>query len=107
MKENYLGAGDGFIILYSITSKDSLREALTWYEELIRYRQTKKLPIVLVGNKCDLEDQREVAEEEGRTLAKHWKVPFFETSVRGNKSILLSPSNALKDTIFSKYLKQL
>ena len=37
---------------------------------------------VLIGNKCDLEDQREVQYEEGKQLADSWGVPFFETSAK-------------------------
>ena len=40
------------------------------------------MPVVLVGNKCDLEDQRAVKYGEGEELAKIWDCPFFETSAK-------------------------
>ena len=36
--------------------------------------------MMLVGNKCDLESEREVMTQEGVELAKHWNVPFVEAS---------------------------
>ena len=40
--------------------------------------------MVVVGNKCDLSDQRQVTKEQGIKLAKEWNVPFFETSAKTN-----------------------
>jgi GTPase KRas protein len=43
-------------------------------------------PVVLVGNKCDLEE-REVTTEEGKALAKEWNAPFLESSARFNLNV--------------------
>ena len=42
------------------------------------------VPVVLVGNKCDLESERDVKKEEGAAMAKSWgdDVPFFEASAK-------------------------
>merc|ERR1712177_76792 len=42
----------------------------------------ENVPIVLAGNKCDLEDSRQVTYEQGAELAKEWNCAFFETSAR-------------------------
>lgn len=39
---------------------------------------------VLVGNKCDLEDKRKVSLQEGQELAKHYNIPYLETSAKSN-----------------------
>jgi len=38
--------------------------------------------MVLVGNKCDLNNQREVEKQQATNLAKEWGIPFFETSAK-------------------------
>ncbi|KAF9559678.1 Ras- protein Rap-1b, partial [Lunasporangiospora selenospora] len=40
------------------------------------------VPIVLVGNKCDLDNDRKVPRERGEELSRRWGTPFFETSAR-------------------------
>ena len=45
------------------------------------------VPLVLVGNKCDLDTQREVLTSEGLALANQWGVPFFETSAKDRINI--------------------
>jgi small GTP-binding protein len=42
---------------------------------------------ILVGNKCDLESQRAVSQEEGQELAEHYNVRFLETSARDSKNV--------------------
>ena len=62
MREQYMRTGEGFIICYSVTDKRSFDEA-QWYKDLIhRVRSRDNIPVVLVGNKCDLEDRRQVSE---------------------------------------------
>ena len=39
---------------------------------------------VLVGNKCDLAEKRKVMREEGEELAKHYNIPYLETSAKSN-----------------------
>ena len=45
-----------------------------------RMKDPDNVSAVLCGNKCDLADHRQVAQQEGRDLARSWRVPFFETS---------------------------
>ena len=42
----------------------------------------KKVPLILVGSKCDLESEREVSRSEGQELSQKWSCPFFETSAK-------------------------
>ena len=73
----------------------------------------KDIPIILVGNKCDL-NEREVTTKEGKLLAKQWNIPFYETSAKtliNNKIIfyeiikLISKQRKINEIIRAKTIK--
>ena len=74
--------GQGFILAYSITSPSSLNDLIDLREHLIRVKDNDNIPIVLVGNKCDLEDERAVGKEQGQKLAREWNCSFMESSAK-------------------------
>lgn len=80
MREQYMRKGEGFIICYSITDRRSFEEAVEYKKLVDRVRNCDNIPVVLVGNKCDLENMRKVNTEEGKALASQWDCPFFESS---------------------------
>lgn len=49
-------------------------------DQIHRVKDADHVPIVLAGNKCDLEDERQVTKQEAMDLAKQWAVPMYETS---------------------------
>ncbi|XP_070559917.1 ras-like protein RAS2 [Ptychodera flava] len=75
-----LQVGEGFIIVYSITDRDSFEDAKRFQSLLHQVRKTKDVPIVLVGNKNDLTEEREVTIKEGRDLAFQIGCSFYEVS---------------------------
>ncbi|XP_027511930.1 GTP-binding protein Rit2 [Myiozetetes cayanensis] len=80
MRDQYMRGGEGFIICYSITDRQSFQEAAEFKELIYRVRHTYDIPVVLVGNKIDLEEFRQVSTEEGMSLAREYSCSFFETS---------------------------
>ncbi|XP_010167257.2 GTP-binding protein Rit2 [Antrostomus carolinensis] len=60
MRDQYMRGGEGFIICYSITDRQSFQEAAEFKELIYRVRHTYDIPLVLVGNKIDLEEFRQV-----------------------------------------------
>ncbi|XP_071436683.1 GTP-binding protein Rit2 [Pithys albifrons albifrons] len=80
MRDQYMRGGEGFIICYSITDRQSFQEAAEFKELIYRVRHTYDIPVVLVGNKTDLEEFRQVSTEEGKSLAREYSCSFFETS---------------------------
>lgn len=80
MREQYMRSGEGFVIMYSITDRQSFREASLAKKQIERVRRLEDIPMVLVANKTDLESSREVTTEEGQALAQEFDCPFFETS---------------------------
>jgi GTPase KRas protein len=82
MQDQWMRDGKGFLLVYNITSRPTFDEVNSLYEKILRTKDTEKVPIVLVGNKCDLKNERQVSYEEGAALAQQWKCPFFETSAK-------------------------
>lgn len=82
MREQYMRNGEGFVLVYSITSRLSFEEVNTFYQQIRRVKDRDSFPMVLVGNKCDLEGDRQVSSQEGRDLAKSFGCPFSETSAK-------------------------
>ncbi|XP_061413985.1 GTP-binding protein Rit2-like isoform X1 [Lethenteron reissneri] len=80
MRDQYMRAGEGFIICYSITDRRSFQEAAQFKQLIYQVRHTYEVPVVLVGNKTDLGEIRQVSQEEGRSLAREFSCQFFETS---------------------------
>ena len=82
----YYKGSKGCFIVYDITSTQTFEDVEKWYEE-INKSGDKGISIVLVGNKCDLEDERKVTIEMGEEKAKNLNCPFFETSALNNTQI--------------------
>ena len=73
---------DGVILIYDIGEKDSFEAVDNWIKS-IREIGKDKLPIILVGNKCDLsDDKRQVSLKEGQDKANEFNIPFYETSCK-------------------------
>lgn len=68
-------------IVYSVDSKESFEKARYWVDQLQK-NASGSIVMVLVGNKSDLSDNREVTEEEGRAYADSHRMLFFETSAK-------------------------
>uniref|UniRef100_A0A8C3AC13 RRAD and GEM like GTPase 1 n=1 Tax=Cyclopterus lumpus TaxID=8103 RepID=A0A8C3AC13_CYCLU len=78
--DDCLKVGSAYVIVYSVTDRDSFDAAAELRITLRRTRQAENLPIILVGNKSDLVRSREVAVEEGRACAVVFDCKFIETS---------------------------
>lgn len=78
---------DGYVLVYSVISRKSFEVIKIVYEKLLDMKGNIKVPVVLVGNKNDLETERDVSQDEGRRLAESWKCPFLETSAKENVSV--------------------
>ncbi|KAH9953015.1 ras protein [Lactifluus volemus] len=82
MREQYMREGEGFILVYSITERESFDSIGGFHEQLLRVKEMNSVPIILVGNKCDLEYERRVGEQEGHHIAQQLGCRFVETSAK-------------------------
>lgn len=80
MRDQYIQNGDGFIIVYSITSRESFDEIVGFRDQIVRIKDDDGFPMVLCGNKSDLNNQRQVSYIDGNNLSKSFNIKFFEVS---------------------------
>lgn len=75
--------GQGFLLVFSITSQSSLSELQELREQIIRIKDDENVPIVIVGNKSDLESERVVTRAKAFGVSQSWgNAPYYETSAR-------------------------
>ena len=87
MSANVIKNVEGLILTYSIASKESFNNLDNWLHQLNNVSDISKTPIILVGNKSDLKDLREVDYEEGEDYAKEHDFHFFETSAKTGENV--------------------
>lgn len=80
----------GFLLVFSITSTSSLSELDELRDQIAHMKgddPADPVPIVLVGNKCDLEDDRAVSRARAFGISQEWQVPYYETSARRRQNV--------------------
>ena len=78
---------DGLILVYSITSQESFRNLESWMKSVKDIADLSKKPVIIVGNKCDLENMRMVTYEEGKQYATNLGYHFYETSAKTGENL--------------------
>eukprot|EP01083_Nonionella_stella_P129839 393996_1 len=84
MQDMWIREGQAYVIMFSITSQTSFGETHLFVNKICRFKDedSENIPIVLIGNKCDLEHERQVAYQEAADYAKSQGLLFFETSAK-------------------------
>jgi Ras-related protein Rab-1A len=82
----YYRGADGIIMVYDVTNQDSFEHVEEWLSEVDRYanENTAKL---LIGNKADLLEQKQVSEETARRFSEKLNIPFLETSAKTSTNV--------------------
>ena len=83
---NLMKGAEGIILMYDITKRKSFESISEWVQS-IKEAKGENFPVVLIGNKCDLKDEREVDIEEGENEAKKNGFLFFETSNKDGTNV--------------------
>ena len=80
--------GQGFLLVFSITSLSSLHELSELREQIVRIKDDTNIPIVIVGNKSDLEEDRRVSRAQAFAISQSWgNAPYYETSARRRANV--------------------
>ena len=80
--QNYYKGADGIILMYDITNKNSFESIEQWINNIKESSNYENIGLVVVGNKCDLENKRVVKEEEKELLEKKIGMKIIEASAK-------------------------
>ena len=82
MRELYIKSGMGFLLVYSVTDRQSLEELMELREQVLRIKDSDRVPMVLIGNKADLINERVISVEEGIEVSSNGvEFPFMKQAL--------------------------
>ena len=84
MMDSWINFGDGFLLIFAINDEESFKMLEKKRERILKNKLGAPGPILLVGNKQDLDNERQVEYAEAKALADKWKVEYIETSAKTN-----------------------
>ena len=102
---NYIKKANGILLVYDISDHQTFENIEMWMNSIIM-EKGDKLPIVLVGNKADLTEERQVTKEEGKNLAENKGFHFYETSCKDGANVTESFLD-LAELVYEKSGKKL
>ena len=83
--DTWVQSSEGFLLVFSLTDKNTFNVVKNKYNKIISIKG-KNIPIILIGNKKDLENEREVQFEEAKKYANEKNIEYIETSaITGEK----------------------
>jgi len=88
-RDLYMKNGNGFVLVYSIAAASTVQDLPQLKQRICKVKDKEDVPIVLVGNKCDLEDRREVSKDDGQAMSDSFgrSCRFFESSAKAKINI--------------------
>jgi small GTP-binding protein len=103
LTKNFYRKADGIIIVFDVTNKESFDKIHDWvksvHDNIDSYRE---MQIIIVGNKIDLEENREVTKEEGNKLSDFYEIPYFEASAKNSNGVRAFMMRIITDIVNNK-----
>lgn len=87
LQDKFIRGGEGFILVYSITSRSSLQRVKDIRNKIAWTKDSEDVAMILVGNKTDLVKERQVPTLEGKEVAHEFGCPFLETSAKTGENV--------------------
>ena len=99
MRDLYMKTGEGFLLVYSITNQASFSDLQELRDQIMRVKDgNDDVPMMVVGNKCDLSDERVVGRDQGVQLSRQFNCQFMETSAKQRINVV---------EVFEELIKQI
>ena len=80
----WISFGEGFLLVFAINDLESFELLKGKYDRVMKGKHGVKCPILLVGNKQDLTNERKVDYEQAKKTADQWGIEYIETSAKTN-----------------------
>ena len=110
VRDGYIKHGDGFLLVFDLTNRKTFDSVKSFRDNILRVKEdVRHLPMILVGNKCDLTSSRKVDSEEALEMATQWKMPYMEVSAKTRENVDKSFSEIflkIKDLVEMRKAKQ-
>ena len=103
LPDGYYNGASGILLVYDVTDEYSFQNVGTWLDD-IRKSTSENVQVIILGNKTDLTETREVSTERGRKMAEEHSLKFMETSAQTGENVELAFLTLVKDTCI-KYLE--
>ncbi|CAO3615674.1 ferrous iron transporter B [Cunninghamella echinulata] len=87
LSSHHASSVHGYVLVYSIASRSSFDMLKIIRDKILDFTGLESVPCVIVGNKSDLNIQRQISQEEGQALAQQWNCPMVETSAKHNENV--------------------
>ena len=84
--KSYFQSSHGLLVVYDITDRESFDKINFWMEN-IKNNAPENAKLILVGNKCDLANERKVTIEDGENKARNYNIKFFESSAKDGTNV--------------------
>ena len=84
MLDMWINYEEGFLLVFAINDKNSFDLIPEKRDHIIKGKQVGSCPMILVGNKQDLTNNREVSYDDAKQLADSWNIDYIETSAKTN-----------------------
>ena len=96
--KNYYKGANGIIVLFSVTDRNSFSNVKNWINQ-IKAEVDEKVTIIIVANKIDDEENREITKEQGEELASTFGLQFFECSAKTGENIIPTFNELVKKIV--------
>jgi len=83
---SYYRGAMGIMLVYDVTSAKTFDNISKWLRNIAEHA-TQDVEKMILGNKCDMDDKRQVPRERGETIAREHKIAFLETSAKSNINV--------------------
>ena len=105
IRDSYIRNSEGFVCVFSVTEDSSFQACQQFRDQIISTKNNESVPLILVGNKCDLMDSRQVSKMQAQKCADDWDVSYVETSAKTSENVDKVFFDLLRDIHASKSSK--